>query len=85
MIEQTFAGGVRSRTVAGGKVQVPVVVTLNGVATEMTLPDATKLLAGLTAAIAVVAESEEALRGGHHFVFGRSEFGMSTPPSPFPA
>ncbi|WP_267867372.1 hypothetical protein [Burkholderia ambifaria] len=34
--DQTFEGGVQARTVAGGIVQHPIVVTLDGVAIQLT-------------------------------------------------
>ncbi|CAG9235616.1 conserved hypothetical protein [Paraburkholderia tropica] len=85
--EQTFDGGVQARTVAGGIVQHPVVITLDGVATELTLADAMKLRDGLAASIAATeaAESVVLARNGHHFILGKTEHGMSPVPSKLPA
>jgi len=62
--QNAFAGGVQARTVAGGTVKEPSVVTLDGVAVELTLADATTLRDGLNDAIATVADAESALRAG---------------------
>ncbi|HDR9758754.1 hypothetical protein KDX16_32200 [Burkholderia vietnamiensis] len=85
--EQTFEGGVQARTVAGGIVQHPVVVTLDGVAIELTLADAVKLRDGLVASIAAAEAAESAVlaRDGHHFTVGKTIYGMSAVPSKLPA
>ncbi|WP_321944450.1 hypothetical protein [Paraburkholderia tropica] len=85
--EQTFEGGVQARTVAGGIVQHPVVVTLGGIATELTLADAIKLRDGLVASIAVTEAAESAVlaRNGHHFTIGKTMYGMAAVPSKLPA
>ncbi|HDR8962190.1 hypothetical protein [Burkholderia vietnamiensis] len=85
--EQTFEGGVQARTVAGGIVQHPVVITLDGVATELTLADAVKVRDGLAASIAATeaAESATLARNGHHFTIGKTMYGMSAVPSKLPA
>lgn len=81
---QTFSGGVQARTVAGCTVRHPVVMTLDGVDTELTLADAKKLLDGLAAAVAAVDAAEEAIVAGeigHRFVIGQSRYRMSCVPS----
>lgn len=85
--EQTFEGGVQARTVAGGIVQHPVLITLDGVATEPTLADAVKLRDGLAASIAATEAAESAVlaRNGHHFTIGKTMYGMSAVPSKLPA
>ncbi|MGN3966804.1 hypothetical protein ACS0ZG_31880 [Burkholderia gladioli] len=85
--EQTFEGGVQARTVDGGIVQHPVVITLDGVATELTLADAVKLRDGLSASIAATEAAESAVlaRNGHHFTIGKTMYGMSTVLSKLPA
>ncbi|WP_244140613.1 hypothetical protein [Burkholderia sp. BCC1047] len=85
--EQTFEGGVLARTVAGGIVQHPVVITLDGVATELTLADAVKLRDGLVAAIAATEAAESAVLAcnGHHVTIGKTMYGMSPVPSKLPA
>ncbi|AJY03086.1 hypothetical protein SB768_25275 [Burkholderia sp. SIMBA_043] len=85
--EQTFESGVQARTVAGGIVQHPVVITLDGVATELTLADAVKLRDGLATSIAATeaAESAGVARNGHHFTMGKTMHGMSAVPSKLPA
>ncbi|MGP8431929.1 hypothetical protein ACT2FY_00390 [Paraburkholderia fungorum] len=87
--QNTFAGGVQARTVSGGTVQEPVVVTLDGVAVELTLADAIKLRDGLDAAIATVERAESAVvlpgGAGHHFTIGKTMYGMSPVPSKLPA
>ncbi|PNE59814.1 hypothetical protein A8H39_01315 [Paraburkholderia fungorum] len=85
--EQTFEGGVQARTVAGGIIQHPVVITLDGVATELTLADAVKLRDGLIASIAATEAAESAVlaRNGHHFTIGKTMHGMSAVPSKLPA
>ncbi|HDR9240171.1 TPA: hypothetical protein QDB43_003917 [Burkholderia vietnamiensis] len=85
--EQTFEGGVQARTVAGGIVQHPVVITLDGVATELTLADAVKLRDGLAASVAATeaAVSAALARNGHHFTIGKTMYGMSAVPSKLPA
>lgn len=85
--EHTFQGGVQARTVSGGIVQHPVVVTLDGVATELTLADAVKLRDGLVASIAATEAAESAVlaRNGHHFTIGKTMYGMSPVPSKLPA
>ncbi|WP_199031407.1 hypothetical protein [Ralstonia sp. ASV6] len=55
---KTFEGGIQARTIAGGAVQHPVVVMLDGVATELTLADGSTLRDGLTAA-GVFAEAAD--------------------------
>lgn len=85
--QTTFAGGVVARTVSGGTVEQPVVVTLNGVAFELTLADATRLRDGLVAAVGTVTAAEDtALEGGagHHFTIGKTIHGMSSAPSKLP-
>ncbi|MGZ0002920.1 hypothetical protein [Burkholderia gladioli] len=84
---QTFEGGVQARTIAGGIVQHPVVITLDGVATELTLDDAVKLRDGLAASIAATEGAESAVlaRNGHHFTIGKTVYGMSAVPSKLPA
>ena len=75
-----FAGGVQARTVAGGTVQEHSVVTLDGVAVELTLADATTHRDGLNDAIAAVADAESALGAGdvgYHFTIGKTICGMS--------
>ena len=85
--EQTFEGGVQARTVAGGIVQHPVVITLDGVVTELTMADAVKLRDGLIASIAATEAAESAVlaRNGHHFTIGKTMHGMSAVPSKLPA
>ncbi|MGP8473904.1 hypothetical protein [Burkholderia sp. PR2] len=85
--EQTFEGGVKARTVAGGIVQHPVVITLDGIAIELTLADAVKLRDGLAASIAATEAVEGAVlaRNGHHFTIGKTIYGMSAVPSKLPA
>lgn len=85
--EQTFEGGVQARTVAGGVVQHPVVITLDGVATELTVADAVRLRDGLAASIAATEAAESAVlaRNGHHFTIGKTMHGMSAVPSKLPA
>ncbi|SCZ39705.1 hypothetical protein SAMN02787148_116115 [Burkholderia vietnamiensis] len=70
-----------------GIVQHPVVITLDGVATELTLADAVKLRDGLAASIAATeaAESATLARNGHHFTIGKTMYGMSAVPSKLPA
>jgi hypothetical protein len=83
----TYAGGVQARTVAGGTVQEPVVVTLDGVAVELTLADAIALRDGLDAAIATVERAESAVLAagaGHHFTIGKTMYGMSAVPWKLP-
>ena len=85
---KTFAGGVQARTVAGGTVQHPVVVMLDGVATELSLADATMLRDGVSAAVAFVEAAEQAVvtgDAGHHFTIGKTMHGMSPLPSKLPA
>lgn len=84
--QKTLAGGVQARTVACGTVQHPVVVTLDGIATELTLADAMKLRDGLTAAVGRVEAAEKAaLARDHHFTIGRTIYGLSSVPSKLPA
>jgi hypothetical protein len=85
--QETFEGGVQVRTVAEGIVQHPVVVTLDGVATELTLADAVKLRDGLAASIAAAEAAESAVLAhkGHHFTIGKTMYGMSAVPSKLPA
>lgn len=85
--EQTFEGGVQTRSVAGGVVQHPVVITLDGVATELTLADAVRLRDGLVLAVAATEAAESAVRArnGHHFSIGKTVHGMSAVPSKLPA
>nr|WP_260400480.1 hypothetical protein [Paraburkholderia bannensis] len=85
--EQTFEGGVQARSVAGGVVQHPVVITLDGVATELTLADAVRLRDGLVLAVAATEAAESAVRArnGHHFIIGKTVHGMSAVPSKLPA
>ncbi|WP_350357281.1 hypothetical protein [Paraburkholderia fungorum] len=82
-----FSGGVQARTVEGGTVQEPVVVTLDGVAVELTLADAITLRDGLDAAIATVERAESAVLAdgaGHHFTIGKTRHGMSAVPTKLP-
>lgn len=86
--QETFEGGVQARTVAGGIVQQPVTVTLDGVTTELTLADAQKLREGMVAAVAAVEAAERAVLAdgiGHHFTIGKTMYGMSAAPSKLPA
>lgn len=78
MNEQVWPAGVRSRTVDGALVMYPVVVTIDGNEIELSLDDASRLLAGLTAAVGVVTESESAVRAGEHIlIYGPTRTGMS--------
>ncbi|OBR53978.1 hypothetical protein A6456_21840 [Paraburkholderia tropica] len=62
-------------------------VTLDGVATELTLADAVKLRDGLAASIAATERVERAVlaRKGHHFTIGKTMYGMSPVLSKLPA
>lgn len=85
--EQKFEGGVQTRSVAGGVVQHPVVITLDGVATELTLADAVRLRDGLVLAVAATEAAESAVRArnGQHVSIGKTVHGMSAVPSKLPA
>lgn len=78
MNEQTWSAGVKTRTVDGALVMYPVVVSIEGKETELSLADAKRLLAGLATAVEVASAAEAFARSREHvLMYGPTRTGMS--------
>lgn len=83
--EQRHTGAVKSRIHDTCLVAEPVVITIEGKDTELSLSDAVALQRGLSEAIQRVTESEKALKGDglnyHLAIIAKAGAGMSFPVS----
>lgn len=70
--ETTHAAGVKARTLDGFAVAEPITITIDGQETKLSVADASRLSAGLLAAVETIQASN-----GHTVLFGTTRDGMS--------